>query len=101
MHENAVELLEDSYNDMIAMMDVLRTLGVDPAYACMFTSSLIKDAARCRYLFHRLSSSPGFVGAVTGHVQTFVEVHGAGRILDASHNIRRNHNVFGLDAIDL
>ena len=101
IQHNARDLLSTDDHDMVAMMDVLQCLGVDPADACRFTSSLIKDSSRCQKLFDRLSPPSGFVGAVTGHRPTFMEVYGRGSVVDASHGIRRNLNVNGLHALNL
>ena len=101
MRKNAEDLLGDSDHEMIAMMDVLQILGVDPVDACSFTSSIVKDGSRCKRMFSKRYSSSAFIGAVTGNAPTFMEIYGRGKIVDASHNLRRNLNVNGLDALDI
>ena len=86
---------------MVTMMDILQCLGVEPATACSYTASLVNDAGKCHRLFAKLHASSSVVGAVTGKKPTFIEVYGRGKIVEASHNLRRNLNVEGLDALDI
>ena len=51
MRENAEDLLGTSDHEMVAMMDVLQLMGVDPLAACNFTSSVARDGTRCEKLF--------------------------------------------------
>ena len=72
----------DHETEMVAMMDVLQTLGVDVEDANRFCSKAVR-AARCL-------SDP-----------SFVEVYGTGRIVESANGFLRNLNLKGLDAFDL
>ena len=78
IRHNAEDLLNTFEHEMVAMVDTLQTLGVDPLQACSFSTSLVKDKARCEKLFSKLSRASSFVGAVTGNRPTFIEVYGRG-----------------------
>ena len=69
----------DRDHEMVAMMDVLQTLGVDVEAACRFSSDVIRTAQR----------------------PTVTEVYGTGNIIDMANTKLRNLNIDGLCAFDL
>ena len=69
-------------HEMIAMMDVLQTLGVEPDEANRFSAKIM-----------RISNQP--------MNPTFVEMYGCGNIVTAANTVLRNLNVGGLAAFDL
>ena len=69
-------------HEMIAMMDVLQTLGVEPDDANRFSAKIM-----------RISNQP--------MNPTFVEMYGCGNIVTAANTVLRNLNVHGLAAFDL
>ena len=73
---------EPEDNEMVAIMDILRTLGVEPEDANRFSARIM-----------RVSHQPLH--------PSFVEVHGCGNIVNAANHILRNLNVSGLCAFDL
>jgi hypothetical protein len=73
--------LEDDH-EMVAMMDILQTLGVEPDDANRFSSRIM-----------RISKQP--------LNPTFVEMYGCGNIVTAANHVLRNLNVNGLCAFDL
>ena len=72
----------ESDHEMIAMMDILQTLGVEPEEANRFSSRVM-----------RISKQP--------LNPTFVEMYGCGNIVTAANHVLRNLNVTGLCAFDL
>ena len=72
----------DHGNEMVAMMDVLQTLGVDVEDATRFCSKAVR-AAKCL-------SDP-----------SFIEAYGTGRIVESANGFLRNLNIKGLAAFDL
>ena len=78
--DDHVALEED--HEMIALMDVLQTLGVEPDEANRFSSRIM-----------RISNQP--------INPTFVEAYGCGNIVNAANHVLRNLNVTGLAAFDL
>ena len=73
------EVGADQDHEMIAMMDVLQTLGVEVEAACRFSSDVIKTAQR----------------------PSLVEAYGTGNIIDMANTKLRNLNIDGLCAFDL
>ena len=73
---------DNADTEMMAIMDVLQTLGVDVEDANRFSAKVIRAA--------RGDSHP-----------TFVEAYGTGRIVEQANNVLRNLNVKGLAAFDL
>jgi len=69
-------------HEMIALMDVLQTLGVEPDDANRFSAKIM-----------RISNQP--------INPTFVEMYGCGNIVTAANTVLRNLNVTGLAAFDL
>ena len=69
-------------HEMVALMDILQTLGVSPEEANRFSSKIM-----------RISSQP--------INPTFVEMYGCGNIVNAANHVLRNLNVEGLNAFDL
>ena len=69
-------------HEMIALMDILQTLGVGPMEANRYSSKIM-----------RISSQP--------LNPTFVEMYGCGNIVHAANHVLRNLNVEGLNAFDL
>ena len=69
-------------HEMIALMDVLQTLGVEPEEANRFSAKVM-----------RISSQPTR--------PTFVEAYGCGNVVHEANNVLRNLNVDGLCAFDL
>ena len=82
--DDAMGPVDDEPEDhaMIAMMDVLQTLGVEANEANRFSSRIM-----------RVSNQP--------LNPTFVEMYGCGNRVQAANHILRNLNVEGLAAIDL
>ena len=78
--DDHVALEED--HEMIAMMDILQTLGVEPSEANRFSSRIM-----------RISNQP--------LNPSFVEMYGCGNIVNAANHVLRNLNVSGLGAFDL
>ena len=74
--------LEPEDNEMVAMMDILQTLGVEPEDANRFSSRIMK-----------ISHQP--------LNPSFVEMYGCGNIVNAASHVLRNLNVSGLRAFDL
>ena len=73
---------EPEDNEMVAIMDILQTLGVEPEDANRFSARIM-----------RVSHQPLH--------PSFVEVYGCGNIVNAANHILRNLNVSGLCAFDL
>ena len=73
---------ESGDTEMMAIMDVLQTLGVDVGEANRFSAKVIRTAQG------------------TSH-PTFVEAYGTGRVVDQANNVLRNINIKGLAAFDL
>ena len=73
---------ESEDHEMIALMDVLQTLGVGPEEANRYSSKIM-----------RISSQP--------LNPTFVEMYGCGNIVQAANHVLRDLNVEGLNAFDL
>ena len=67
---------------MVAMMDILQTLGVEPEDANRFSSKIT-----------RISAQP--------LKQTFVEMYGCVNVVHAANHVLRNLNIEGLCAVDL
>ena len=78
----ADNVAESEDHEMIALMDILQTLGVEPAEANRFSSRIM-----------RVSNQP--------INPTFVEMYGCGNIVNAANHILRDLNVSGLQAFDL
>ena len=74
--------VEPEDHEMVAMMDILQTLGVEPEDANRFSSRIM-----------RISSQP--------LNPSFVEMYGCGNIVNAANHVLRNLNVSGLGAFDL
>ena len=74
----------DEYDDheMVALMDILQTLGVSAEEANRYSSKIM-----------RISSQP--------LNPTFVEMYGCGNIVNAANHVLRSLNVEGLNAFDL
>ena len=70
-----------STDQMVALVDTLQTLGVDPAVATRYAASFFKRASRPK--------------------KTFVEVYGTGNIVKIANESMRNLNLDGLSALDL
>ena len=73
---------ESEDHEMVALMDILQTLGVGPEEANRYSSKIM-----------RISSQP--------LNPTFVEMYGCGNIVNAANHVLRNLNVEGLNAFDL
>ena len=73
---------ESGDTEMMAIMDVLQTLGVDVGEANRFSAKVIRTAQG------------------TSH-PTFVEAYGIGRVVDQANNVLINLNIKGLAAFDL
>ena len=69
-------------HEMVAMMDVLQTLGVEPDDANRFSAKIM-----------RIRNQP--------INPSFVEMYGCGSIVTAANTVLRNINVNGLAAFDL
>ena len=74
--------VEPEDNEMVAMIDILQTLGVEPEDANRFSSRIMK-----------ISHQP--------LNPSFVEMYGCGNRVHAANNVLRNVNVSGLCAFDL
>ena len=101
IQENAKQLSRDDEPKMVAMLDVLQTLGVSPGVATTFAASISRDKPRFKHLRDELDRARRLVGATTGTRPSFMEVYGRGKILEAAHGCRRNLNLEGLHAMDL
>ena len=86
---------------MVAMVDVLQTLGVSPDTAANFAAHCSRNPKRFKDTHDRLDNVRTYVSALTGKKPTFLEVYGTGNIVAASHGSRRALNVDGLAALDL
>ena len=84
---------------MIAMMDVLQCLGVQPEVACGFAASIARNNSRFLKLHEGLEEKARILCATTGKPTTFFEVYGQGRIIENAHC--RDLNIQGLQAMDL
>ena len=80
--DNNVNDFEPEENEMIALMDILQTLGVDAEEANRFSAKVM-----------RISSQP--------LNPTLVEMYGCGNIVHAANHVLRSLNVEGLSAFDL
>ena len=81
--DDAMVETEDSQDtEMVSMLDVLQTLGVDIEDANRFCAKAVRTA--------RKLTDP-----------TFIEAYGTGRIVEHANGILRNLNIHGLDAFDL
>ena len=100
---NAAELIDDKNDEpnMIAMLDVLQTLGVAPEVACRFSSAVARNQPRFQKLREELDYRRRLVSSLTGTKPTFLEVYGQGRIVETANGCRRNLNLEGLHALDL
>ena len=78
---NLIDDIDDDH-EMVAMMDILQTLGVEPEDANRFSSKILRIGAQ--------PINP-----------TFVEVYGCGNVVHAANHVLRNLNVKGLCAFDL
>ena len=78
--DGVVDGLDD--HEMVALMDILQTLGVGPEEANRYSSKIM-----------RIRSQP--------LNPTFVEMYGCGNIVHAANHVLRNLNVEGLNAFDL
>ena len=78
------EAMHEEHDDteMVAIMDVLQTLGVDVEEANRFSAKVVRTAQG--------TNQP-----------TFVEAYGTGRIVEHANNILRKLNIKGLAAFDL
>lgn len=95
---------EDNDHQMLVLMDCLQTLGVTTENACQFSTSIIKDTRakhRFQSLHDRLDATRTYIATITSAKPTFIEIFGRGGLVEASHGLRRNLNVHGLDALDL
>ena len=78
---NLIDDVDDDH-EMISMMDILQTLGVEAEEANRFSSKIM-----------RISAQP--------LNPTFVEMYGCGNVVRAANHVLRNLNVEGLCAFDL
>ena len=69
-------------HEMVALMDILQTLGVGPEEANRFSAKIMRISAQ--------TLNP-----------TFVEMYGCGNIVHAANHVLRNLNIDGLCAFDL
>ena len=99
MRANAEALVaeqeEEEEPQMVAMLDVLQTLGVEPEIAVGFASSVARNRPRFEKLREQLDHRKRLVASLTGKAPTFFEVYGQGRILESSHGCRRNQHTRG------
>ena len=98
MLENAQALEEHS---MVAMLDVLQCLGVEPEIATGFAAAISRNKPRFMQLRQNLEHRSRMVSSPVGSQPTFIELYGRGSILEAAHGCRRNLNLQGLGALDL
>ena len=73
MLENA-QALED--HSMVAMLDVLQCLGVEPEIATEFASALSRNKPRFRKLREDLDLKSRMVNSLVGTQPSFIEVYG-------------------------
>ena len=73
---------ESEDHEMVALMDILQTLGVGPEEANRYSSKIMRISSQLL--------NP-----------TFVEMYGCGNIANAANHVLRNLNVEGLNAFDL
>lgn len=86
-HREVDEAMGDHANlsgdtEMVAMMDVLQTLGVD-----------VEDANRCCARAVRTAQNMG--------APSFIEAYGTGRIVESANGVLRNLNIKGHAVFDL
>ena len=82
--EAMTETADDNHDtEMVAMMDILQTLGVDVEDANRFCAKAVRTAAQ------------------HANEPSFVEAYGTGRIVEQANGVLRNLNVKGLAAFDL
>ena len=77
-----MDVEHDPAADMVAMVDCLQTLGVEPEIATRYAATIVKRAQSSRPL-------------------TFYEAYGTGNMVHAASHNMRNLNIKGLAALDI
>ena len=95
MLANAQALQEEEEPSMIAMMDVLQCLGVEPETANTYASSVARGKPSFDNLGRELESKTHPVTFLVGGNPSFVKLYGRGSLLQAAHGCRRNLNLNG------
>ena len=85
---------------MVALLDVLQTLGVRVTRACTFATPTIKANDLAKQRCQTRTTRRECVASLTGATPSFIEVYGRGGLTDAAQKFK-GLNVVGLRVLDL